>query len=118
MYSDLYVRRCGESDDAERERILQTGRDYADRLAIPEGIVFPGVAWVNWLTGRWERARALSDVVRARWSEDAPVIYPSVGSIAASIAIEIDGPEAGRRQLPETPPALRKTQPCPALLRP
>jgi len=117
MYSDLYVRRCRESDDAERERILQSGRDYADRLAIPEGLVFRyGVAWVNWLTGRWERARALSDVVRARWSEDAPDIYPSVGPIAASIAIEIDEPEAGRRQLTEATAGLRKTETWRALL--
>jgi class 3 adenylate cyclase len=117
MYSDLYVRRCRESDDAERERILQAGRDYADRLAIPEGIVFRyGIAWVNWLTGRWDRARALSDVVRARWLEDASVIYPSVGPIAASIAIEINGPEAGRRQLTEATAALRKTETWRALL--
>jgi hypothetical protein len=117
MYSDLYVRRCRESDAAERERILQTGRDYAGRLAIPEGLVFRyGVAWVNWLTGRWDRARSLSDVVRARWSEDAPVIYPSVGPIAASIAIEIDGPEAGRRQLTEATAGLRKTETWRALL--
>ncbi len=117
MYSDLYVRRCRESDDAERKRILQAGRDYAERLAIPEGIVFRyGVAWVNWLTGRWDRARALSDAVRSRWAEDAPNIYPSVGPIAASIAIEIDGPEAGRRQLTEATEGLRKTETWRALL--
>ncbi len=116
-YSDLYVRRCRESDDAEREQILQAGRDYADRLAIPEGLVFRhGVAWVNWLTGRWDRARALSDAVRSRWAEDAPNIYPSVGPIAASIAIEINGPEAGRRTLTEATAGLRKTETWRALL--
>jgi hypothetical protein len=117
MYTDFYVRRCRESDEAERERILQTGRDYAERLAIPDGIVFRhGVAWVNWLTGRWDRARALSDVIRARWTDDAPVVYPSVGPIAASVAIEIDGPEAGRRQLTEATAGLRKTETWRALL--
>ena len=116
-YSDFYVRRCRESDEAERERILQAGRDYADRLAIPEGLVFRyGVAWVNWLTGRWDRARALSEAVRSRWAEDAPNIYPSVGPIAASIAIETDGPEAGRRQLTEATDRLRKTETWRALL--
>ena len=117
MYTDFYVRRCRESDEAERERILQTGRDYAERLAIPEGIVFRhGVAWVNWLTGRWDRARALSEEIRSRWSDDAPVVYPSVGPIAASIAIEIDGPEAGRRQLTDATARLRKTETWRALL--
>ncbi len=117
VYSDLYVRRCRESDDAERERILQAGRDYADRLAIPEGIVFRyGVAWVNWLTGRWDRATALSDAVRTRWAEDAPVIYPGVGPIAASIAIEIQGPEAARQPLTEATTGLRKTETWRALL--
>ena len=117
MYTDFYVRRCRDSDEAERERILQTGRDYADRLAIPEGIVFRyGVAWVNWLTGRWDRARALSDLIRSRWSDDAPVVYPSVGPIAASVAIEIDGPEAGRRQLTDATARLRKTETWRALL--
>ena len=116
-YSDFYVRRCRESDEAERERILQAGRDYADRLAIPEGLVFRhGVAWVNWLTGRWDRARALSEAVRSRWVEDAPNIYPSVGPIAANIAIEMNGPEAGRRQLTEATAALRKTETWRALL--
>src|SRR5438094_145728 len=117
MYTDFYVRRCRDSDEAEREQILQTGRDYADRLAIPEGIVFRyGVAWVNWLTGRWDRARALSDLIRSRWSDDAPVVYPSVGPIAASVAIEIDGPEAGRRQLTDATARLRKTETWRALL--
>src|SRR2546428_5860176 len=117
MYTDFYVRRCRESGEAERERILQTGRDYAERLAIPEGIVLRyGVAWVNWLTGRWDRARALSEEIRARWSDDAPVVYPSVGPIAASVAIEIDGPEAGRRQLTEATARLRKTETWRALL--
>src|SRR5256885_9458296 len=100
MYTDFYVRRCRESDEAERERILQTGRDYADRLAIPEGIVFRyGAAWANWLTGRWDRARALSDIIRSRWSDDAPVVYPSVGPIATSVDFELDGPAAARRHL-------------------
>ena len=45
-YSNLYVRRCRESDEAEREQIMKSGREYAERLAIPEGIVFRyGVGW-------------------------------------------------------------------------
>ena len=71
---------------------------------------------MNWLTGRWDRARALSEAVRSRWAEDAPNIYPSVGPIAASIAIETDGPEAGRRQLTEATDRLRKTETWRALL--
>ncbi|HKV31810.1 MAG TPA: AAA family ATPase [Candidatus Dormibacteraeota bacterium] len=117
MYTDFYVRRCRESDEDERERVLQTGREYADRLAIPEGIVFRyGIAWVNWLTGRWDRARALSEVIRSRWSDDASVVYPSVGPIAACVAIESDGPEAGRRHLLESTERLRRTGTWRALL--
>ena len=116
-YSDLYARRCRESDDAERDRILQSGRDYAERLAIPEGMIFHyGVGWVNWLTGRWPQARALWETVRSRWSEDSGAIYPSAGPIAASIAIEIGGPDAGRQQLMESTTRLRATETWRALL--
>src|SRR3989454_4120934 len=110
-YSNLYVRRCRESDEAEREQIMRSGREYAERLAIPEGIVFRyGVAWVNWLTGRWEHAQALWETVRSRWSEDAGNIYPSAGPVAASIAIEIAEPDAGREQLTEGTARLRATE--------
>jgi len=116
-YSNLYVRRCRESDEAEREQIMKSGREYAERLAIPEGIVFRyGVAWVNWLTGRWEHAQALWETVRSRWSEDAGNIYPSAGPIAASIAIEIGGPDAGRQQLTEATARLRATETWRALV--
>src|SRR5207253_7591625 len=81
------------------------------------GIVFRhGVAWVNWLTGRWEQAQALWDTVRSRWSEDAGNIYPSSGPIAASIAIEIGGPDAGRQQLTEGTVRLRATETWRALV--
>ena len=116
-YSNLYVRRCRESDEAEREQIMKSGREYAERLAIPEGIVFRyGVAWVNWLTGRWEHAQALWETVRSRWSEDAGNIYPSAGPIAASIAIEIGGPDAVRQQLTEATARLRATETWRALV--
>src|SRR3989454_3037211 len=110
-YSNLYVRRCRESDEAEREKIMKSGREYAERLAIPEGIVFRyGVGWVNWLTGRWDQAQALWETVRSRWSEAAGNIYPSAGPIAASIAMEIGGPDAGRQQLTEATGRLRATE--------
>jgi len=75
-----------------------------------------GVGWVNWLTGRWPQARALWETVRSRWSEDAGAIYPSAGPIAASIAIEIGGPDAGRQQLMESTARLRATETWRALL--
>ena len=93
--ADLLVRSCRESDQAERERILGAGRAYAERLALPSGIVFHfGVAWINWLTGNWAQSTALWEEVRSRWSEDAGDIYPDAGPLATAIEIEISGPDA------------------------
>jgi hypothetical protein len=110
-YSDLYVRRCREADQAERDEILAAGRAYAEHVGIPQGIVFRyGVVWVNWLTGSWPQARALWDEVRARWAEDAGDIFPDAGPIAAAIDIEVGGPDASRAALIRATAPMRKSE--------
>jgi class 3 adenylate cyclase len=110
-YRDLLSRRCRDSDQAEREEILQAGRAYAARLAIPQGMVFRhGVVWINWLTGNWQQAQKLWDDVRSGWSEDAPDIYPDAGPIAAAIELEVDGPDAARGPLTRATRPMRETE--------
>jgi len=110
-YSDVLVRGSRDSDAAERALLLQAGRAYADRLAIPQGMAFRyGVVWVNWLTGNWQQAQALWNEVRSRWSEDAPDIYPDAGPIAAAIEIEVGGPDAGRLPLAQAIEPMRKSE--------
>jgi len=110
-YTDVLVRSSRDSDAAARAQILQAGRAYADRLAIPQGMAFRyGVVWVNWLTGNWQEAQALWNEVRSRWSEDAPDIYPDAGPVAAAIDIEIGGPEAGRLPLARATDPMRKSE--------
>ncbi|HEV3097995.1 MAG TPA: AAA family ATPase [Candidatus Dormibacteraeota bacterium] len=110
-YRDVLVRGSRNSDAAQREQVIQAGRAYAERLAIPQGMVFRyGVVWVNWLTGNWAQAQAMWSEVRARWSEDAPDIYPDAGPIAAAIEVEVGGPDAGSRSLSKATESMRKSE--------